>query len=124
MGNPQKKPDLRVLGSRTESPIPDCGSIRRNRTRAKVAGFPSYTETVVRDRESVTRDALALPDDTRAALAAALLESLEPAVDEDIENEWLSKVQRRAAELDGGQVQGIPWSAVDQKLRAALNRAS
>ena len=79
---------------------------------------------MVRDRESVTRDALALPDDTRAALAAALLESLEPAVDEDIENEWISEVQRRAAELDGGQVQGIPWSAVDQKLRAALNRAS
>ncbi len=78
---------------------------------------------MVRDRESVTRDALALPDDARAVLAGTLLESLEPAVDEDIEVAWQSDVQRRASELDSGKVQPIPWSAVDQKLRAALNRA-
>lgn len=78
---------------------------------------------MVRDRESVKQDALALPDDARAALASALLESLEPEVDEDIDVARLSEVQHRAAELDSGKVQGIPWSVVDQKLRAALNRA-
>jgi len=53
--------------------------------------------------------ALQLPDGERAELAARLIESLDPDVDEDMDAAWGREIQRRLAELDSGQVAAVPW---------------
>ncbi len=77
---------------------------------------------MVRDAASVIEDALALPDDVRASLAGALLNSLDPDTEEAVDPAWLNEVQRRAAELNSGAVSAVPWAEVDAKLRAILTR--
>lgn len=38
----------------------------------------------------------------------------------DLEHEWLEEVQRRVAEYDAGEVEGIPMEETLAKLRAML----
>ena len=71
-----------------------------------------------RDAAEILKDALALPSEARAALARALLESLETHVDEDLEVAWAAEVNRRLADLDNGSVKAIPWPEVRRRLAA------
>jgi putative addiction module component (TIGR02574 family) len=72
--------------------------------------------------EALLHDALDLDAAERAEVAAALLESLEPAANEDeIEQAWREEVTRRVAMLDSGQVELIPWEQVRNELLARLN---
>ena len=57
------------------------------------------------ERERVLADALRLPSTDRAAIAAALLRSLDASGDEDaetVEAAWADEVRRRLADLDAG----------------------
>jgi len=54
--------------------------------------------------------ALKLPPGARAALAGALLESLDASVDEDATQAWEKEIVRRVRELDDGSVKPIPWN--------------
>ena len=55
-------------------------------------------------------EALGLSDHDRAALAASLIESLDPDVDDDAPAAWGDEVRRRLDELDRGETRGIPWT--------------
>jgi putative addiction module component (TIGR02574 family) len=68
-----------------------------------------------RDAEEILKDALTLPSDARAALAAALIQSLD-GEDEDAEAAWATEVQRRVAELDAGEVSTVPWAEVRRMI--------
>jgi len=65
-------------------------------------------------------EAMRLDPEERAALAGLLLESLEPEVEEGVEQAWVAEVERRMAELDSGAVQPIAW----EELRARLYGSS
>ena len=69
-----------------------------------------------RDAAEILKDALALPIDARAALAAALIQSLDGEIAEDAEAAWATGVQRRVAELGAGEVRTIPWAEVRRLL--------
>jgi putative addiction module component (TIGR02574 family) len=69
-----------------------------------------------RDATEILKEALALPAEDRAALAEALLASLDPQVDEDAEAAWATEIDRRTTELDAGTVSTIPWREVRQRL--------
>jgi putative addiction module component (TIGR02574 family) len=69
-----------------------------------------------RDAAEILKDALALPTDSRAALAGSLLESLDTEVDEDAEAAWASEIDRRVGELETGAVRPIPWADVRRRL--------
>jgi putative addiction module component (TIGR02574 family) len=69
-----------------------------------------------REAAEILKEALALPTEARAALAASLLESLDTEVDEDAEGAWATEVNRRVAELDTGVVKTIPWSEARHRL--------
>jgi putative addiction module component (TIGR02574 family) len=71
---------------------------------------------VKRDAAEILKDALALPSKARAALARALLESLETQVDEGAEVAWAAEVNHRLADLDSGSVKAIPWPEVRRRL--------
>jgi putative addiction module component (TIGR02574 family) len=70
--------------------------------------------------KSVEHEALRLPPEERAKLAQKLLLSLEALSEEELEQAWLVEADRRARELDRGEVQPIPAEEVRRKARALL----
>jgi putative addiction module component (TIGR02574 family) len=77
-----------------------------------------YDETVRRKAVDILKEALALPSEERAALAASLLDSLDTDVDEDADAAWAIEVNRRVTELDAGVVKTIAWAEVRRRLAA------
>jgi len=64
--------------------------------------------------------ALSLTEEERADLACSLIDSLEPAVDEDAESAWEQEIVRRIADLDSGKARTIPWEDVSVRISAKL----
>ncbi len=73
-----------------------------------------------RNVEAVLRQALSLSEDDRADVAGALLDSLEPDGDSDIEAAWREEVATRVAALDAGEVETIPWEEIRDRLVTRL----
>lgn len=71
--------------------------------------------------ETVLKEALTLPETDRADIAGALLESLEPMGEPDVEAAWKQEVANRVAALDAGDVETIPWEEVRDGLFARLS---
>ena len=69
-----------------------------------------------RDPRDILQDALELPPDARAALAASLLDSLDQAVDEDAEAAWQFEILARLKELDEGRVRLVPWAEARRQI--------
>ena len=70
-------------------------------------------------RDKLFRDALQLEQQDRADLAKLLIDSLDPATEQDVEEAWMREIDRRAAELDAGIAETIPWETVRARLRAS-----
>ena len=61
-------------------------------------------------------EALRLPESERGDLAARLIESLDPAVDDDAPAAWSAEIQQRIEELRTGQVKAVPWPEARQMI--------
>ena len=75
--------------------------------------------------QELLRDALALPLDERADVAAELLASLDDAEAEhpaDVEAAWAAEIERRARRVIAGESAGIPWEDVRRRAEAELRR--
>lgn len=72
---------------------------------------------MIRNRCDLLREALELPIDERAKLAAEIIESLDGPFDEDAEQAWDAEIDRRLAEIADGTAKKIPWSEVRLRLR-------
>lgn len=59
---------------------------------------------------------LSLDERDRATLAGALIESLEPPADPDVEQAWDVVIRRRLGELETRVVEEVPWSEVRERL--------
>jgi putative addiction module component (TIGR02574 family) len=68
--------------------------------------------------QELLNDALRLPDEQRAALAAVLIESLDDGVDEDAEAAWSIEIARRLRDVQSGHVKTIPWMQARQVIAA------
>jgi len=68
--------------------------------------------------QALLNDAMRLPDEQRAALAAALIESLDDGVDEDAEVAWSVEIARRLREVKSGHVKTIPWPQARKMIAA------
>jgi len=62
--------------------------------------------------------AMKLPPEGRAALAGALIDSLEEGVDSSAESEWEAEIWRRLKEIDLGNIKMIPWAEAREKIAA------
>ena len=69
-----------------------------------------------RDATALLYEALALPPTERAALAEALLASLEEHSDEDAEAAWKTEIERRISEIETHAVSLIQWPEVRRRL--------
>ena len=72
------------------------------------------------DSKTLQEAALSLPPEERAALAEKLLSSLDEPSDAEIEQAWLSVADRRARELDRGDVRAVSEQDVRRKARSLL----
>jgi putative addiction module component (TIGR02574 family) len=66
-------------------------------------------------------EALRLPGDERAELAATLIESLEGEADDlDVEAAWVEEIERRCAALDSGEAVTSDWEGVGQRIEREI----
>ena len=72
----------------------------------------------MRKPEEILSEALQLPSEARAALAAKLLDSLDGQEDADAEAAWLVEIERRLAEVDDGTVKTVPWHEARRRILA------
>lgn len=76
---------------------------------------------MTRHARIVLKEALTLPEGERAEIAGALLESLEPLQEADVEAAWREEVAARVAALDAGEVETTPWESIRDRFRARLS---
>jgi hypothetical protein len=72
--------------------------------------------------EQLTEAALSLPSEARALLADRLVESLDPAEDQEIQALWAAEAIRRRDEVRNGLVKGIPGPEALERVRRAVER--
>ena len=66
------------------------------------------------------REALRLPPEARAALAAELIESLDGGeTDDEVEAAWAREIRRRLAEIDAGRSNATPWEEARRRIMTA-----
>jgi hypothetical protein len=74
---------------------------------------------MARDTHDLLDEALALPLDARAKIAAELLTSLDDA-EEDVEAAWASEIQRRVAAVRSGELESTDWRTVLARVEAEV----
>jgi putative addiction module component (TIGR02574 family) len=62
--------------------------------------------------ETVLQEALNLPEQERTEIVSALLESLGPEPEADVETAWRQEVAARVAALNAGEVERTPWEEI------------
>jgi putative addiction module component (TIGR02574 family) len=72
------------------------------------------------DVKALKREALNLSADDRARLARELLDSLDDLPSQELDRLWLEEANRRATQLDAGEVELVSGEEVDRKARATL----
>lgn len=72
------------------------------------------------DTATITNQALALPVQQRAELAAQLLSSLDALSESEIEPLWFQEAAHRASEMDQGLSKRIPADEVRRQANALL----
>ena len=74
--------------------------------------------------QDILRDALALPVDERADVAAELLASLDAGTEEpaEVEAAWAAEIEKRARRVMSGESEGIPWEEVRARAEAELRK--
>lgn len=76
-------------------------------------------------REALLQEALKLPHDERADVAAELLASLDEGPEEDpseVEKAWAAEIERRARRVLAGDSPGVPWEEVHRRVERRLAR--
>lgn len=77
---------------------------------------------MTRSAAKLRQAVMALPDDQRADLAVALIESLEVGADEGYDDAWASELARRLRSLEDGTMARHPAAEVLGRVRARLDR--
>jgi hypothetical protein len=74
--------------------------------------------------QELLREALTLPSEQRADVAAQLLASLDDSESDmaSVEADWAAEIERRASKVLGGESPGILWSDVRRRAEAELPR--
>lgn len=72
------------------------------------------------DVKALECEALNLSADDRARLVRELLGSLDDVPSQELDRLWLEEANRRAIQLDAGEVELVSSEEVDRKARALL----
>lgn len=72
--------------------------------------------------EAIKQAALQLQPEARAQLTHALVQSLATLPESEVAKLWATEAERRDAELESGQVQGVPGAEVFRRLCARYSK--
>lgn len=120
---PRPAPQLQLLVSlsvvldRCDFRACELGSVVASRT------VPRYHRDMSNRGQALLRQALALPADERADVAAELLASLDAATHDDpaaVRSAWEAEIDRRVIEDLDGAVPGEPWPDLHARLSSTL----
>lgn len=84
---------------------------------------PCYSQPMTARVKHLLDEAASFSEEERADLASRLLESLDPASEQGVNEAWEHEVVRRVSELRSGAVQTVPWEQVRQEALQTLNGA-
>ena len=71
--------------------------------------------------DRVLQEALELPTEDRAQIAASLLASIDGPDDDDADDLWAREIERRAQRAQAGESQGVDWKDVKRRVRERLD---
>ncbi len=71
--------------------------------------------------DEILGSAMKQPDADRARIAEALIASLDPPRDQEVDRAWQVETDRRLREIDSGTVKCIPWEEVRDRLYRNAN---
>ncbi len=74
----------------------------------------------IMNMETLENEMLRLSPEERAHLARSLLVSLESLTEDEVSRSWLAEADRRARELDRGDVRPVSAETVREKARGLL----
>jgi len=74
----------------------------------------------MRDTEQLLAEVLDLPEHDRAEVASRILESLENAPDEGVDEAWARELERRGAAVDSGEVVTSDWNVLRQRIEREI----
>src|SRR5438128_4797617 len=125
--SPRRARSRRSVCRPRPSPSPRCShnlgrsSAFGDSLRSGPGSYPEGPQAVriddmMPDPAKLLEEALKLSPESRAALAASLLQSLDGEVDEDAEAAWAAEIAKRIRELDSGAVMAIPWSEARRRI--------
>lgn len=77
---------------------------------------------MTRSAAKLRQEVMALPDDQRADLAVALIESLDARADEGYDDAWASELASRLRSLEDGTMVRHPAVDVFSRVRTRLDR--
>ena len=72
--------------------------------------------------DQIVEETRQLPPDVVAELVERILIARHGGMDADVEQSWKREAQRRIAEIESGQVVGIPGEEVAARVRKLLDR--
>jgi putative addiction module component (TIGR02574 family) len=70
--------------------------------------------------QAMLAEALRLDAESRAALAAELLASLDGPEDGDAEAAWSAEIERRVAQIEAGTTRLEPWEDVKRRIEKQI----
>ena len=84
----------------------------------------SYSELMSDRAQTLLREALTLPPDERAAVAAELLASLDDPTEDQaaVQPAWATQIERRARRVLAGESTGEPWEDVRDRIAQRLTK--
>ena len=89
---------------------------------ALISHSSCYDSAMARGTRELLSEALELPLDERAKIAAELLDSLEEA-EVDVEEAWAREIERRVAAARAGELASTDWRTVLERVeREVLGR--
>ena len=76
---------------------------------------------MTKEAAELLRQALALTERERADLACTLMDSLDTAVDDNVEVAWQEEIRRRIEDVRSGKVSLVSWDDVRDRARRVLD---
>ena len=70
----------------------------------------------ITNADSVIKEALGMPENERARIAERLIASLHEHPSHEIEEAWHKEIEKRAKEIDTGEVDCLPWEDIKKRL--------
>lgn len=72
------------------------------------------------DIDKLVAEARKLPDAERIQLVEQILATMDGGPSGAVAEAWIDEIERRSRQIERGEVQGVPWSEVKDRVRRRM----